>query len=235
MGGGRQRAATSRRVMPQSSTSHPLSPMPPLRHSCAPSPSFLHAPFRHSCAPSPSFPHAPFRHSCAGRNPPPQHPPLFPNSSLPPSRGEVRWGVGGNERPPAVVSRPSHPLHTLCGRLRASASRPPTPRSPSPASIAPAPTVIPTPKRGSVAGKAQDDAPARGRGPALPADDDPHEHHPASASRDLRCRAGRGSRHANGRRQRRARDAQGATAAGGAGARRACAARAGRERGWGGR
>ena len=69
-------------------------------------------------APTPPFPppsrhtRAPLRHSCAGRNPRPSRhtrappsflrrqepltptPTLFPNSSLPPSRGEVRWGVG---------------------------------------------------------------------------------------------------------------------------------------------
>ena len=47
------------------------------------------------------IPAPPFRHSCAGRNPPlpntPSRPP-FPNSSLPPSRGEVRWGVERRER-----------------------------------------------------------------------------------------------------------------------------------------
>ena len=35
------------------------------------------------------------------------------NSSLPPSRGEVRWGVEGNERPPAVASRSNRPLTPL--------------------------------------------------------------------------------------------------------------------------
>ena len=87
-------------------------------------------------APPPSFlrrqePALPLRHSCAGRNPrtlspsfprspsviPAQagttHP--FPNSSLPPFRGEVRWGVGGPERPPAAESGNPHPprrIHT---------------------------------------------------------------------------------------------------------------------------
>ena len=49
----------------------------------------------------------PLRHSCAGRNPHPHI--LFPNSSLPPSRGEVRWGV---EEPRAAATsraRPDHP------------------------------------------------------------------------------------------------------------------------------
>jgi len=56
-------------------------------------------PLRHSRAPP--------RHSCAGRNPRSRRlreqladpaPPLLPNSSLPPTRGEVRWGVGARER-----------------------------------------------------------------------------------------------------------------------------------------
>ena len=46
----------------------------------------------------------------------------FPNSSLPPSRGEVRWGVGGCERPPAIEypSRPTPPerIHASVSPLR---------------------------------------------------------------------------------------------------------------------
>ena len=57
-------------------------------------------------------PLAPFRHSCVGRNlGSPTPPPPFPNSSLPPSRGEVRWGVGRCEPPPPVPHAPiAHPL-----------------------------------------------------------------------------------------------------------------------------
>ena len=60
---------------------------------CAPS--VIPAPNRHPCAPHPP----PLRPqpSFLRRQEPtsPQHffPPPFPNSSLPPSRGEVRWGV----------------------------------------------------------------------------------------------------------------------------------------------
>ncbi len=54
----------------------------------------------------------------AGRNratptslltPPPHTHPPFPNSSLPPFRGEVRWGVRGTERPPATEQPPPLP------------------------------------------------------------------------------------------------------------------------------
>ena len=61
---------------------------PPSRHSYAPPPSFLRR--QEPTAPQHSFP-AP-----------------FPNSSLPPSRGEVRWGVRGRDRPlpPTFHPRP---------------------------------------------------------------------------------------------------------------------------------
>ena len=72
----------------------PIAPRPS-RHTRAPL-------FRHSCAPP--------RHSCAGRNPP-QHPHPPPPPNLPPSRGEVRWGVRGHESTPPIAPRPapSHP------------------------------------------------------------------------------------------------------------------------------
>ena len=35
-----------------------------------------------------------------------QHPPPFPNSSLPPSRGEVRWGVERCEPAPTALLHP---------------------------------------------------------------------------------------------------------------------------------
>ena len=60
-------------------------------------------------APPTSFLPPPPRHSCAGRNPHPHIP--FPNSSLPPSRGEVRWGW----KPRAAATsraRPNHPSHS---------------------------------------------------------------------------------------------------------------------------
>ena len=63
---------------------------------------------RHSCARS-RIPCAPIRHSCAGRNPPAHntHSTPLPNSSLPPFRGEVRWGVGRPEPLPAAERPPA--------------------------------------------------------------------------------------------------------------------------------
>ena len=90
----------------------PAIPPPPTAHS----PYIPALPLRHS--------RAPLRHSCAGRNPPrlPPHCPTspFPNSSLPPSRGEVRWGV----------EAPSHP------------QPPSTPRSPPPSFPRPSPSFL---------------------------------------------------------------------------------------------
>ena len=107
---------------PPTATSHPL------RHSRTP----------HSVIPAPP----PVIPAQAGTHPP-QHPPLFPNSSLPPGRGEVRWGVGGNERPPAVVSRPNRPLHTLCRPCRPTAIPAHPPRhSRTPHSVIPAPPPV---------------------------------------------------------------------------------------------
>ncbi len=71
MGGGRLRAGTA-----------------PVRPS-APSPPLLQRASHHSCA----LPVIPAQAGTTRLN---THP--FPNSSLPPSRGEVRWGVGGCER-----------------------------------------------------------------------------------------------------------------------------------------
>ena len=67
-----------------------------------------------------------FRHSCAGRNPrapTPAPPPLpFPNSSLPPFRGEVRWGVGGSEWAQAIVLGRDRLRRRSCGGVPACAS-----------------------------------------------------------------------------------------------------------------
>ena len=134
MGGGRQRAHHSTRPH------HHTPPMPPPVIP-APFPSFLR---RQEPTPPPATPHPlsvipaqagtrtpsrhsyapPFRHSCAGRNPHhhthPPPPPPFPNSSLPPFRGEARWGVGGNEHTtaPATTTTPlprplPHPLSVI--------------------------------------------------------------------------------------------------------------------------
>ena len=58
-------------------------------------PSFLRLIFRHSCASSSVIPAQAGTH-CAHRHLPSTYP--LPDSSLPPFRGEVRWGVGGCER-----------------------------------------------------------------------------------------------------------------------------------------
>ena len=133
MGGERQRASAP--IAPH--------PDPPRRTTIAPArlhpslprphPSFLRPP---SVIPASS------RHSCAGRNPPTsthQGPLPQENSSLPPGRGEVRWGVKGSE-----------PTHQSRHTPIVPAAPPPHPRL-SPAlpsllhpSVAPAPlTVIP--------------------------------------------------------------------------------------------
>ncbi len=127
MGGGKHRAATTDRV-----AAHTPPPTPPERiHTpvipAPPFPSFLRAPFRHSCAGR----NRANRHSCAGRNHPPSP---FPNSSLPPKRGEVRWGVGGTERPPSVHPSPPFTRHSRA---------PPPPLSVIPAQAGTAPPVIP--------------------------------------------------------------------------------------------
>ena len=98
---------------PSPSYPHPLSviPTPPLRHTRTP-----------LVIPAPLL-----RHSCAGRNPHAPHHSAnthpFPNSSLPPGRGEVRWGVGRHE--PRTNATPQSP----------------TPRIPhTPSSVIPAPS-----------------------------------------------------------------------------------------------
>ena len=110
MGGGRLRASTSDRVPlpPHSSRVHPRfrtllrspphTPPPPSLFLPPPPPSFLRRQ-----KPGNLHPQYPPQH--------PANPHTFPNSSLPPSRGEVRWGVRRNERPPATEcpSRPTPP------------------------------------------------------------------------------------------------------------------------------
>ena len=133
MGGGTHRATITRH------SRAPRSPTPPiLRHPCAP-----------TVIPAPSP-----RHSCAGRNP--HAPSRFPqeNSSLPPSRGEVRWGVGRTERAPLAactpIARTTHPpsyLRPPPSLLRTPAFPTPPPPPPHPTSVIPAPrSVIPAPR-----------------------------------------------------------------------------------------
>ena len=142
MGGGRPRASTSGRAD-------------------------VHTLFRHSCAGRNRAPHsrAPIRHSCAGRNhrpprrpaPPakPTHlPHPHPNSSLPPERGEVRWGVGAPSnhhrlrRPRSPTPLPTR--HSCALPVRHScAGRNPPPTPPNRATIPPRRTKVrtmPTPQ-----------------------------------------------------------------------------------------
>ena len=156
--GGRARATAAlqhpNRPPKLASATHAPSPSPhaPSPSFLRPSPSFLRS--------SPSFlrrqeprlyPHP--------RAPPPQFtPPLFqgrvPNSSLPPPRGEVRWGVGGHaratavfqhpNRPPELASATTRPPRHFCAPPRHScAGRNPgsthTPRTPSPIHPSPLP------------------------------------------------------------------------------------------------
>ena len=97
------------------------------RHSCAPLASFL----RPTVIPAPLsvipaqagirlYPH-------------PAHP--FPNSSLPPFRGEVRWGVGGSEPAPPALLHPDRLSRHSCAPL-ASFLRPTV--IPAPPSVIPA-------------------------------------------------------------------------------------------------
>ena len=135
----------------------PVIPAPPPRHSCAPSPSFLRPlpvipaqagtthPTPNSSRPLPqSTP--PFLLPNSSRPLPPIHPAPFPNSSLPPSRGEVRWGVGGNDLAPPAAPRPDRPhpppLPILTPHLRHLSTSPPPLLRPQPSSLRP-PSVIP--------------------------------------------------------------------------------------------
>ena len=108
MGGGTQRPTTT----------HPL-PHPTPRHPCAPLLVIPAQPGTHT--PVPSF-LRPLPVIPAQAGTPTPHPPLsphahphpttpFPNSSLPPFRGEARWGVGGTDRPPTIAPA-SIPLHS---------------------------------------------------------------------------------------------------------------------------
>ena len=107
MGGGRPRAGDYGRASPNRSLNR-----------------------QHEVGSSPVTPAPSLRHSCAGRNH--HHHPTspFPNSSLPPLRGEVRWGVGGHE--PATTAVPAPIAHSTVS----------TRSAPLP-SLLPLPSVIP--------------------------------------------------------------------------------------------
>ncbi len=88
MGGGRLRAGDYGRAQPQSLTQPPTRGWRLSRHSCPFPPSFLRR-----------------------QEPPPPPPTSFPNSSLPPLRGEARWGVGGHEPATTAAPSPNRPLN----------------------------------------------------------------------------------------------------------------------------
>ena len=147
---------------------HPPPLSHPFRHSCAPPPSFLRRqePAQPTTdrttpnirqrreAPQSGRREAEAHSSKAGRpdsclrrndgsvNPPTPTPAPFPNSSLPPSRGEVRWGVEAREPrtkprsqpdpPPATPAPPSR--HSCAGR-----NHPPPLNNPPPSPIHPSP------------------------------------------------------------------------------------------------
>ena len=111
MGGARQRAFANHPPLHLDRLSRPTRP---LRHSCALLSSFL-------------------------RRQEPAHPNTLSssNSSLPPSRGEVRWGVRGNERLPTTL-----PYTSIASPVLPR----PSPSFPAPLSVIPAsPSVLPAP------------------------------------------------------------------------------------------
>ena len=84
----------------------------------------------------------------------PTHPSvrLHPNSSLPPSRGEVRWGVGSHKPAPPAVPRPDRLAPGIFTRIAHSAPLPSTPALaarispiPSPTPRLPPPPIHPSP------------------------------------------------------------------------------------------
>ncbi len=130
---------------PHSPSAQSRVPQSPLR-----SPSVIPAP--PSVIPAQAGTHAPPRVSHHAHQPPSSHP--FPNSSLPPSRGEVRWGVGGHEPPPP--SRAPRSLTPPSAQSRAPQSLTPLPLRPvaRPDHSPHSPSVIPAPPlRHSCAGR----------------------------------------------------------------------------------
>ena len=122
----------------------------------APLPSFPR-PLRHTSAPPvipaplPSFLRPSVIPAQAGTHlAPPPLPSPFPNSSLPPSRGEVRWGVRGNARlPTALAYTPIAP--PVIPAPLPSFLRPSVIPAPLPSFLRP--SVIPAPLRHSCAGR----------------------------------------------------------------------------------
>ena len=104
MGGGSHRASASR----------PPTPRSPIRH-YLPHPVI---PAQAGTRANPVTPAPLLRHPRAGRNPPAHNadlaPPLPQNSSLPPFRGEVRWGVGATEPAPAALQHPDRRSAITC-------------------------------------------------------------------------------------------------------------------------
>ena len=92
-------------------------------------------------APEPVIPAQAGTHPTHASPPTPPTPTPFPNSSLPPSRGEARWGVGGNEHTTAPA--PTTPAPPIVIPAQAGTT-PAPPATPAPPTVTPAPpTVIP--------------------------------------------------------------------------------------------
>ena len=104
MGVGTPRASTSARAAARTSperihpTRHPRAPSPVIPAPLYPS--FLRRQEPALPPPSPPIPNS-------SHQPPAPRILPFPNSSLPPTRGEVRWGVERRERPPAAEPPPA--------------------------------------------------------------------------------------------------------------------------------
>ncbi len=136
MGGERPRPSTSDRVAvqrPQPSFLHPPPsfprPQPPFPRPQPPFP-----------RPQPPFPRP--QPSFLRRQEPPHTLTPSQNSSLPPSRGEVRWGVRGHDRPPAIESPSSASNRHSCTPNHHSCAPQPSFLHPQPSFLRPS-TVIP--------------------------------------------------------------------------------------------
>ena len=128
MGGAKPRTSTTGHATPRSPTYIPLR-FYPSRHSRAPLPVVPAPP---SVIPAPLFPSFLRSHpSFLRRQEPPTKPNPhlfpFPNSSLPPFRGEARWGVEAREPAPPVMPRPDRPRRTSVRRPLAFGARPDIP------------------------------------------------------------------------------------------------------------
>ena len=110
--------------LPPSCASPPINPPAHLHHPCASPPSFLRR--QEPRAPH-ATPHPKHMRRWPPFRPPPSQKGRVPNSSLPPFRGEVRWGVGRREH-----HQPLSPTPQFAPLLRPPLSPPPPLRPPPP-------------------------------------------------------------------------------------------------------